>query len=210
MHTYFSGWAMLGRTVVVSALGYAALLTLLRLSGKRSIAKMNVFDFVVIVALGSVLAGTITSPAMGMLDLVAAIAVLLGLQQVFAVLTRRSKRMDQWINGKPTILLYRGHMVQEQLRRQRVTEEEVQAAVRAGGEARLEDVDAVVLETDGQFTILREVPRVNRSETTLSDVEGVPGDPESRMPRERRERERRSQPAFRRETFPPPGSSFTA
>src|SRR5690242_2111733 len=136
MHMYFSGWAMLGRTLVVSALGYVALLTLLRFSGKRSIAKMNVFDFVVIVALGSVLAGTITSPSVGMLDLVAAIAVLLGLQQVFALLTRRSKRLEQWINGKPTILLYRGHMVQEQLRRQRVTEEEVQAAVRAGGGAR--------------------------------------------------------------------------
>lgn len=192
MHTYFSGWAMLGRTLVVSALGYVGLLTLLRLSGKRSIAKMNVFDFVVIVALGSVLAGSITAPSVGLVDMLAAIAVLLGLQQVFAVLTRRSKRLEQWINGKPTILLYRGHMLQEQLRRQRVTEEEVQAAVRAGGGARLEDVDAVVLETDGQFTILREVPRGDPAETTLSDVEGVPGDPAAHTPRERQARERRA------------------
>jgi uncharacterized membrane protein YcaP (DUF421 family) len=192
MHTFFSGWRMLGRTLVVSALGYVTLLMLLRLSGKRSLAKMNVFDFVVIVALGSVLAGTIMAPAMGMLDLVAAIAVLVTLQRVFASLTRRSKRLEQWINGKPTILLYRGHMVQEQLRRQGVTEEEVQAAVRAGGGARLQDVDAVVLETDGQFTILREVPRDNCPDSTLSDVEGVPGDPESHTPRERRIRERRA------------------
>jgi uncharacterized membrane protein YcaP (DUF421 family) len=152
---------------------------------------MNVFDFVVIVALGSVLAGSITAPAVGILDMVAALAVLVGLQQVFALLTRSSKRLEQWINGRPTILLYRGQMLQDQLKRQRVTEEEVQAAVRAGGGARVQDVDAVVLETDGQFTILREVPLGNPDHTTLSDVEGVPGDPESHTPLERRLRERR-------------------
>ena len=99
MHTFFSGWDMLGRTLVITALGYVALLILLRISGKRSIAKMNVFDFVVIVALGSVLAGSITAPAVGLLDMVAALAVLVGLQQVFALLTRSSKRIEQWING---------------------------------------------------------------------------------------------------------------
>jgi uncharacterized membrane protein YcaP (DUF421 family) len=191
MHTFFSGWEMLGRTVVVTALGYVALLVLLRISGKRSIAKMNVFDFVVIVALGSVLAGSITAPAVGILDMVAALAVLVGLQQVFALLTRSSKRLEQRINGRPTILLYRGQMLQDQLKRQRVTEEEVQAAVRAGGGARVQDVDAVVLETDGQFTILREVPLGNPDHTPLIDFEGVPGDPESHTPLERRLRERR-------------------
>jgi uncharacterized membrane protein YcaP (DUF421 family) len=193
MHTFFAGWALLGRTVIVSALGFIALLTLLRLSGKRSIAKMNVFDFVVIVALGSVLADTIMTPDMPLLNLVAAIAVLVGLQQVFALLTRRSKRLEQLINGKPTILVYRGRMVPAQLRRQRLTEEEVQAAIRAAGVARVQDVDAVVLETDGQLSVLREVPQGDRAGTTLSDVEGVPGDPVPRTPRERRVRERRGE-----------------
>lgn len=82
-------------------------------------------------------------------------------------------------------------MLQDQLKRQRVTEEEVQVAVRAGGGARVQDVDAVVLETDGQFTILREVPLGNPDHTTLSDVEGVPGGPETHTPLERRLRERR-------------------
>jgi uncharacterized membrane protein YcaP (DUF421 family) len=131
------------------------------------------------------------SPRLGLADLVVAIAVLLTLQQTVAVLTRRVKRLERWINGAPTVLLYRGQMLREQLRRERVTEEELQAAVRAGGAGRLQDVDAVVLETDGQFSVLREVPRGDRDATTLSDVEGIPGDPKPRTPPDRRIRERR-------------------
>ncbi len=56
MSVLFSGWNPVGRTVVLGALGYVGLLILLRLSGKRTLAKMNVFDFVVVVALGSGLA----------------------------------------------------------------------------------------------------------------------------------------------------------
>lgn len=55
-----------------------------------------------------------------------------------------------------------------------MTKEEVRAAVRSAGVGKLEDVDAVVLETDGVFTVLREVPQEEKERTTLCDVDGVP------------------------------------
>ena len=53
---FFDGWAVLGRTAAIGMLAYAILIVLLRASGKRKLSKMNAFDFVVTVALGSTLA----------------------------------------------------------------------------------------------------------------------------------------------------------
>jgi uncharacterized membrane protein YcaP (DUF421 family) len=199
MHTLFGGWDQLGRAVVASILGYVALLVLLRVSGKRTLAKMNVFDFVVIVALGSVLADTIMSPDASLAEGVAAFAVLMAMQTLFSILTRRSKGLERLINGQPTLLLHRGRMLEEALRRERVTEEDLRAAVRAAGAGRLEDLDAVVLETDGEFTALREVPDTDSQDTTLSDVEGAPESVGARPPRspERRAGDRRRRWAAR-------------
>ena len=173
MQTLFSGWESIGRVALMASLGYVGLLLLLRASGKRTIAKMNVFDFVVTVALGSVLANAILSPEVSVADVMTAFAVLIFLQFVFSILTRRSKRLEQMINGRPTILLQRGHLLDDQLKRQRVTQEEVRAAVRSAGVGKLEDLDAVVLETDRVFTVLREVPQEEQERTTLCDVDGV-------------------------------------
>jgi uncharacterized membrane protein YcaP (DUF421 family) len=203
MPTLFAGWAMLGRTLIVSILGYLSLLALLRLSGKRTLSKMNVFDFIVVVALGSVLAAVITNPQTSVADGIVAFAALMGLQTLLSVATRRSKRLERLINGQPALLVYRGRILSEALRRERVSEEELRAALRAAGAGRLEDVDAVVLETDGQFSTLLELPAIDTRQTVLSDVEGVPPatgpvaarspDPTLplRTPAERRQPERR-------------------
>lgn len=58
---FFDTWAGLGRTLMVGVLAYAALVSLLRISGKRTLSKMNTFDLVVTVALGSTLATVLLS-----------------------------------------------------------------------------------------------------------------------------------------------------
>lgn len=58
---FFDGWTGLLRVLVVGTLAYAALVLLLRVSGKRTLSKMNAFDLVVTVALGSTLATVLLS-----------------------------------------------------------------------------------------------------------------------------------------------------
>jgi hypothetical protein len=79
-------------------------------------------------------------------------------------------------------------MLQQALKHERVTEEELRAAVRAAGAGRLEDLDAVVLETDGVFSAMREVPDGDRRHTVLCDVEGVPHAADGPPPRTRERR----------------------
>ena len=77
---FFDNWAKLGRSALLALCAYLALIFLLRVSGKRTLSKLNVFDFVFVVALGSVLASTILNQDTTLADGVAAFAVLMGLQ----------------------------------------------------------------------------------------------------------------------------------
>ena len=80
---FFSGWDSLLRTLVVGVLAYAALVVILRASGNRTLSKMNAFDFVVTIALGSTLATVLLSKSVALAEGVFALALLVALQ--FAV-----------------------------------------------------------------------------------------------------------------------------
>ncbi|MBA3547255.1 MAG: DUF421 domain-containing protein [Nannocystis sp.] len=151
----FSGWFGLLRVVIVGCLAYVALVSLLRVSGKRTLSKMNAFDLIVTVALGSTLATVLLSKDIALAEGVLAFALLIGLQFVITWLSVRSPRIEGLVKAEPSLLCFEGRLLRDALRRERVTEAEVHAAVRAQGLAQLEDAGAVVLETDGSLTVLR-------------------------------------------------------
>ena len=151
---FFDGWAPLLRTVVIGISAYVALVATLRISGKRTLSKMNAFDLVVTVALGSTLSSMLTSKNVAVAQGVVAFVLLAALQYVIAWLSVRSSWVRSAVKSEPTLLVRDGMLLHEALRRQRVTGDEVLAALRDSGVSRVEDVGAVVLETDGSFTVL--------------------------------------------------------
>lgn len=170
---FFGTWAGLGRTVIVGVLAYAGLVALLRLSGKRTLAKMNAFDLVVTVALGSTLATILLSKTVPLAEGILAFALLIALQYAIAWLSVRSAAVGRLVKSEPTLLLYRGVFLAGALRRERVTEGEVRAAVRGCGIASLEGVRAVVLETDGSFSVVAATGSGDAS--ALATIAGYPG-----------------------------------
>lgn len=170
--TLHGGWPPLVRTVVVGVLAYAALVLLLRASGKRTLSKFSAFDFVVTIAIGSVLASVLVSDGVSLAQGVVALAVLVGLQYLITWLSVRSARVRELVRGDPTLLVFRGAFLDAAMRRERVTREEVRAAARSQGHASLDDIEAVVLETDGTLTVVRGEPGMQPS--ALHDVRGHP------------------------------------
>jgi len=168
---FFSTWGDLGRIVVVGVLAYVALVFLLRISGKRTLSKMNAFDFVVTVALGSTLATILLSKDVPLAEGVLAFALLIALQYVIAWFSVRSRTVRHFVKAEPTLLLYGGAFCDDALHRERVTEGEVRAAVREAGAASLIAVKAVVLEPDGSFAVVTASDTGNAS--ALADVAGV-------------------------------------
>jgi uncharacterized membrane protein YcaP (DUF421 family) len=163
--------SLLLRTLLVGSLAYAALIVLLRLSGKRTLSKWNMFDLVVTVAFGSTLATALLSKDTSLMQGVAAFALLVALQWALTWASVRSRTVERWIKAEPRLLLYQGALLHDALRAERVTAGELRAAVRASGHTAMEDVEAIVLETDGSFSV---VPQAGRSNSAMSDVGGHP------------------------------------
>jgi uncharacterized membrane protein YcaP (DUF421 family) len=151
----FSGWDTLLRTLVVGVLAYVALVVFLRVSGKRTLSKMNAFDLIVTVALGSTLATVLLTKDVALAEGALAFALLIGLQFVVTWSSVRVRWVRRLATGEPLMLLYRGEFLPAALRQARVTEDEVRAAVRSAGIDSLSKVQAVVLETNGSFSVVR-------------------------------------------------------
>lgn len=172
MHALFAGWASTGRVLVVGVLVYVVLILFLRISGKRTLAKMNAFDLVVTVALGSVLSTTLLSRTTPLLDGAVALALLIALQFAVAWGSLRARWFRKLVKSQPALLMRDGELLEDAMRRERVDRDEILAAVRGRGFVALNDVGAVVLETDGSFSVLprRDGPA---SGSALSDVSGA-------------------------------------
>lgn len=151
---FFGGWESVLRVLVVGTLGYASIVVLLRATGKRTLASMNAFDFIVTVAIGSAYGRVLTAKGTPLADAVAAFALLVVLQYAVAWLKVRSRRFGQIITGSPTILLYRGQYLHPAMQRERVSEEEVRAAIREQRLGSADEVEAVVLETAGTLAVI--------------------------------------------------------
>lgn len=152
---FFSGWDSLLRTLIVGVLAYVALVVFLRVAGPRTLAKMNAFDLVVTVALGSTLATVLLAKDVALAEGVLAFALLIGLQFAVTWSSVRARWVRRLATGKPLMLFYRGEFLPAVLRQARVTEDEVRAAARSAGVDWLDQVGAVVLETDGSFSVIR-------------------------------------------------------
>ncbi|MCH6230433.1 DUF421 domain-containing protein [Microbacterium sp. CFH 31415] len=124
---FFQDWGGLIRTVLVGILACAALIALLRFSGKRTLSKMNAFDLVVTVALGSTLATILLSEDVALAEGIVAFSVLIGMQFGIAWLSVRSKRVGRLVKSGPRILVLRGRLLR---------------------------VETVILETDGSFAVI--------------------------------------------------------
>ncbi|MFN4062409.1 MAG: DUF421 domain-containing protein [Paracoccus hibiscisoli] len=152
----FDSWPSLIRIPLVGLLAYAALILMLRVSGKRTLSKMNAFDLIVTVALGSTLSTVLLDDGIPLAEGVAALALLICLQYVITWASVRSPRFQGLIKAEPTLLVHRGRYLPDAMRRQRVTQDEVQAALRQSGQSDIDAVLWVMLETDGSMTV---VPR---------------------------------------------------
>jgi len=154
---FYDDWQGLARVLIVGTSAYAALIFLLRVSGKRTLAKLNAFDFVVTVALGSTLATVLLSAEVALAEGVTALALLVALQYAVAWASIRSRRLTSLVKSEPT-LVYRGGFLPAAMRRERLVEEELAQAARGQGYADLSEVAAIVVETDGSLSILTQSP----------------------------------------------------
>jgi uncharacterized membrane protein YcaP (DUF421 family) len=114
------------------------------------------------------LASSLLSEDVSVVEAVSAFGVLIGLQFVIAWTSVRSKTFRSLIKSEPTLLFYRGEYLSASLKDQRIAKEEIRAKVREMGLVDLKAVEAVVLETDGTFSVVTGTVQADAS--SLQDV----------------------------------------
>jgi uncharacterized membrane protein YcaP (DUF421 family) len=152
---WWDSWSDVGRVAAVRAAAYLSVVVVLRVSGKRTLAKLNAFDFVVTVALGSTLATILLNSDVSWSEGVTALVLLSGLQAVVAWVTVHRPGVRPVITSGPTLVWRNGRPIESALTQQRVALDEVRQAVRATGHGDLGQVAAVVLETDGTLSVIQ-------------------------------------------------------
>jgi uncharacterized membrane protein YcaP (DUF421 family) len=151
---WFDSWSDLWRVLVVGTAAYVTVVLVLRLSGKRTLAKLNAFDLVVTVALGSTLATILLSTDVSWTEGAVALALLATLQFLVAWGTTLLPGGRSVVNAQPTLVLRDGQVLHDAVKQQRLTMGELRQAARSSGSGTLSDLAAIVLESDGTLSVV--------------------------------------------------------
>ena len=143
-------WDIVLRTIAV----YLVIVVGLRLSGKREIGQMTVFDLVLLLLLANAVQNAMLGPDDSLLGGVIAAVVLLAINAAMARLRLRWPRLRRMVEGSPTLLVLRGKVIEEHLRREGLDQEILEAALREHGISDLEEVEMAVLEIDGSISVV--------------------------------------------------------
>ncbi|WP_258803167.1 DUF421 domain-containing protein [Pseudarthrobacter sp. NS4] len=170
---WFDSWPEVLRVLIIGSVSYAALVLVLRVSGKRTLGQLNAFDFIVTVAFGSTLATILLNSDVAFLEGLTALALLAGLQFVVAWASAHVPGARAAVTARPVALVVSGELQHNQLRRNRLSESEVLQAVRGTGSGDLSNIAAVVLETNGTLSVIPEGKLGDAS--ALEGVQNAPG-----------------------------------
>lgn len=132
---------------------YISVIFFTRISGKRSISKMSSFDFAITIALGSVIATTLLSKSVTLLEGIFGLLCLYTFQSLAAYF-RRYHSFQNFIDNTPLLLMKGSNILHENLKKARVTETDLRSKLREANVLKLSQVRAVIFETTGDIVVL--------------------------------------------------------
>jgi uncharacterized membrane protein YcaP (DUF421 family) len=144
----------LPEVVLRTAIVYLFVVTALRLSGKREVGQMSVLELVVILVISDAVQNSMVGDNTSLWGGLVAVTTLLALDFGLKALTSRSRRLREAVEGEPRLLVRDGRLLERAIEEEGIEVDEVRAAVRSHGLARIEDVRLAVLETDGSISVI--------------------------------------------------------
>jgi uncharacterized membrane protein YcaP (DUF421 family) len=150
----FSSWENILRILIFALCGYTALVILLRTTGQRTLSKLNAFDFIITVTIGSTFATLLLAGNVALIDGITAFAALVGLQFTVTWLTARSDLIKKTVKNEPRLLYYNGEYLTKNMKKTRIVKEEIEQAIRSTGQSSTCNVEAVIMETNGNLSVI--------------------------------------------------------
>lgn len=151
-----SNWDVLLGTVFLAVIFYLSLIIILRISGKRTFLDINGYSLLIPVIIGPISASTILSSEVSFLNGIVAIITLIILQYIITRLDTKFRIIGQLFISNPILLYYKGHFMQENMSKARITEGDIEQQVRLKAGTFIENISAAVLESNGEISIIKE------------------------------------------------------
>lgn len=140
--------------VILSTLGiYFALILFTRLAGVRTFSKMSSFDFAVTVAIGSLIASTILTESPPLFQAIVAMGALFVIQISIASF-RETSLVRNLVDNKPILLMRGAEILEPNMRKAKVTKEDLLGKLREANVTQFSQIKAVVMETTGDISVL--------------------------------------------------------
>jgi uncharacterized membrane protein YcaP (DUF421 family) len=140
--------------VIRAAVIFVFVYLLTRLLGRRELSTLEPFDLILLVVVGDLVQQGVTQNDESLTGAILAISTIGVLTVTLSYLSFRFKRMRPILNGEPIVLVEDGELIEANLRRQRLTREEIGAEARLEGIAAIEDVRWAILETNGRISFV--------------------------------------------------------
>ncbi len=166
-------------TFTRSIILYIIILIVMRLMGKREIGQLQPFELVIAMMIADLASIPMTETGIPIQNGIIPILGLLFMHLIISIINMKSIYAREIICGKPRILIYRGKIKEEALKRERITINELEERLRSANVVALGDVEYAILETSGQLTV---IPKPNKRNTIPEDFniepdyEGIPYD----------------------------------
>lgn len=159
-------------TVLGSIIIFVIIIILTRIVGLRSFAKFTVYDFAFTIAIGSIVASILTSGTT-IIHGTVAIASLLFLTFIFSSLQKKFPVLSAVISNKPLMLMKGNQILYENLKHARIEKSQLMCKLREANVSRLTQIQAVVLESTGDISVLHKSTDTDEHSIDNMIIEGV-------------------------------------
>lgn len=166
-------------TFIRAIILYIIVLIVMRLMGKREIGQLQPFELAISIMIADLASVPMTELGIPLTNGIIPILGLLFMYMIISFLNMRNTNIRKIISGKPSILIYRGKIDEQILKKERITINELQERLRQNNIFSLAEVEYAILETSGQLTV---IPKPEKRNPTLEDLnikadyEGIPYD----------------------------------
>jgi uncharacterized membrane protein YcaP (DUF421 family) len=133
---------------------YAFVVFVMRVIGRRELSSMTPFDLVLLIILGDAIQQGLTQDDYSVTGAVLAVATIATLQVFTSYLSYRSRRARRVLEGYPIVIVDHGTVVPENLKRERMTEDEIAEEMRQQQISSLDDVDWAIIEANGSISFI--------------------------------------------------------
>lgn len=158
-------------TFVRSIIIYIIVLIVMRLMGKREIGQMQPFELAISIMIADLASIPMADIGIPISNGIIPILGLLVMHLIISVLNIKSSKMREFICGKPTILIYKGKIDEQKMKKERFTLNELEEKLRSNNVMNLGDVEFAILETSGDISV---IPKPNKRTTTPEDFNIMP------------------------------------